>query len=718
MPRNYTDGKSDQELIGQIGFGEPVSVDKDRKKKVLITGAGSYIGRSFIDYAREHYKNNFVIEEQNMMDESWKTRSFSGYDIVYHVAGIAHADVGNVSDEVKEKYYRVNTDLAIEVARKAKKDGVKQFIFMSSMIVYGDSAPFGEKKVIDAKTVPKPANFYGDSKLQADVAVRMLADDTFQVLVIRPPMIYGKGSKGNYPILAKMAKKLPVFPKVDNERSMLYIGNLCEFLCQIMLVTSNSRNAIVLIPQNAEWTKTSEMVRMIAEVSGKKIWIAGGLMKLAVIVGSKMPGKIGGLVNKAFGNSCYEFGISNYVGINYVIESLKDSVNETEGNKENKPRALMLASVASMLDLFNKDNIDILLELGYQIDVAANFKEGSITSQERVDKYRQELVEKGIDIYQVPIPRKISKLKEIISSYQIVKKLAEEKDYKIVHCHSPIGGVVCRLAFRKARKRGTKVIYTAHGFHFFDGASKKAWILYYPIEKICSRYTDVLITINQEDYHRAQSFKAQKVEYVPGIGVHTKEIEQIQVDRDSKRMELGLDTDDFVLMSTGQLSVRKNHEVIIKAIAKIHNPKIKYLLIGFGEQEEKLKQLVMKLNIEDRVIFAGYRDDVKEIVHVVDAFAFPSLQEGLPVSLMEAMAAGLPVVCSNIRGNVDLIKNGKGGYVYECKDVDGFANGIKHLYNSNNDQMKKNNISAIQNFDTEKVNKKMRWIYNEITLEI
>ena len=222
--RHYTESKSDAELIGKIGFGETVSVDRDAHKKVLITGAGSYIGESFKAYAEKNYSGNFSVDSVDMIDGSWRERDFSAYDIVYHVAGIAHADVGNVSDETKEKYYAVNTDLAVEVCQKAKAEGVKEFLFMSSMIVYGESAPFGVKKIVDEHTVPNPANFYGDSKLQADAGVRELADDNFKVIVLRPPMIYGKGSKGNYPTLAKFAKKLPIFPKVKNERSMLYLS--------------------------------------------------------------------------------------------------------------------------------------------------------------------------------------------------------------------------------------------------------------------------------------------------------------------------------------------------------------------------------------------------------------------------------------------------------------------------------------------------------------
>lgn len=335
--RNYTEGKSAEQLIGHIGFGGPVEVDTSSVKKVLITGADSYIGETFSSYASNNYPA-LEVTSIDMLDGSWKKADFSSYDIVYHVAGIAHADVGNVSEETKEKYYKVNTDLAVDVAEKAKAEGVKKFIFMSSMIVYGDSAPYGKKKVIDENTVPHPANFYGDSKLQADVAVRDLANDKFKVVVLRPPMIYGKGSKGNYPTLAKLAKKLPIFPKIENERSMLHIDNLCEFLCQIMLVKGveeveekkGKENEVVLIPQNAEWTKTSEMVREIGEVCGKRVRIVG-ILNPAVWLGSKVPGKIGGLVNKAFGNSCYAHGVSVYEGIDYQKVDLKESIRRTEG---------------------------------------------------------------------------------------------------------------------------------------------------------------------------------------------------------------------------------------------------------------------------------------------------------------------------------------------------------------------------------------------------
>lgn len=293
-------------------------------KKVLITGANSYIGVSFENYVKEHYSSELSVDTVDMIDGSWRNKNFSSYDIVYHVAGLAHADVGKVSDEVKAKYYAINTDLAIETANKAKKDGVKQFVFMSSAIVYGDSAPYGQIKRITAETEPSPSNFYGDSKWQADKGIRELADDGFVVTVLRPPMIYGKNSKGNYPSLAKMAKKLPVFPYVQNERSMLYIENLCEFLCQIMIRGEGG----IFWPQNAEYTNTSEMVKMIADAANHKIFVSKGwnwVVGLARII----PGKPRRLANKAFGNLSYDHSMSIY-DFDYQIKKIKESIKETE----------------------------------------------------------------------------------------------------------------------------------------------------------------------------------------------------------------------------------------------------------------------------------------------------------------------------------------------------------------------------------------------------
>ena len=288
-------------------------------KKILITGANSYIGMSFEKYMAQ-WPEQYQVDTVDMIDGTWRQKDFSEYDCVYHVAGIAHSDSGKISPEKAKLYYAVNTDLTVETAKKAKADGVKQFIFMSSAIVYGESAPIGKTKVITKDTPVSPANSYGDSKVQAENGIMPLNDDSFKVVILRPPMIYGPGSKGNYPVLAKLAQKLPVFPKVNNQRSMLYIDNLLEF---VRLMVENEERGIFW-PQNAEYSNTTDLVRMIAEAHGKKLVIIPG-----VTWALKGMSHVTGLVNKAFGSLSYEQGISEY-STKYNVVNLADSINITE----------------------------------------------------------------------------------------------------------------------------------------------------------------------------------------------------------------------------------------------------------------------------------------------------------------------------------------------------------------------------------------------------
>jgi len=289
-------------------------------KKILITGANSYIGTSFEKYINENYPNDYVVDTVDMIDGTWREKDFAGFDSVFHVAGIAHSDNGKISAEKEKLYYAVNTDLTVEIAKKAKTDGVKQFIFMSSAIVYGESAPIGKTKVITKDTPVSPANCYGDSKVQAENGIIPLNDDSFKVVILRPPMIYGKGSKGNYPLLAKIALKTPVFPYVKNERSMLYIENLCEF---VRLMITNEECG-TFWPQNSEYSNTSELVKMIAVAHGKKVKLIRGF-GWALKIMSHMTG----LVNKAFGSLSYEMELSKYKE-SYQTSSLESSLQFTE----------------------------------------------------------------------------------------------------------------------------------------------------------------------------------------------------------------------------------------------------------------------------------------------------------------------------------------------------------------------------------------------------
>ena len=288
-------------------------------KKILITGAGSYVGTSVEKYLM-NWPEEFDIQTLDMTGDSWKLFDFSGFDVVYHVAGLAHSDVGKVTEEIKKKYYAVNTDLTISVAKKAKESGVKQFIFMSSAIVYGDSAPIGKKKVITRDTPVSPSNFYGDSKVKAENGIIPLSDDSFKVVILRCPMIYGKGSKGNFAKLEKLASNVFFFPNIINERSVLFIDNLAEF---IRLIIYND-DCGMFWPQNAEYINTSELVHLIAKQKGKKVILVGGVTWVL-----KLLSRFFGSVNKAFGNLSYAQELSTYKE-NYRIFSTENSIKAAE----------------------------------------------------------------------------------------------------------------------------------------------------------------------------------------------------------------------------------------------------------------------------------------------------------------------------------------------------------------------------------------------------
>ena len=283
-------------------------------KKILITGKDSYIGTSLEKWLSQ-WPDKYTVDTVDMISDSWKEKDFSKYDVVFHVAGIAHV---SSDPKLKNLYYKVNRDLTIATARKAKNEGVQQFIFMSSIIVYGDSS--SSKRVIDRNTVPTPSNFYGNSKLQAEEGIKHLESDDFKIVVLRPPMIYGKGSKGNYPRLANMAKKIPVFPDIENERSMLHVDNLCEFI-KVMI---DHEETGLFFPQNSEYVKTSEMVRLIGEVHGKKIWMISWMNWLIRLMFGI------GVVNKVFGNLIYEKSMSDYDKANYRIRTFRESIELTE----------------------------------------------------------------------------------------------------------------------------------------------------------------------------------------------------------------------------------------------------------------------------------------------------------------------------------------------------------------------------------------------------
>lgn len=303
-----------------------------------------------------------------------------------------------------------------------------------------------------------------------------------------------------------------------------------------------------------------------------------------------------------------------------------------------------------------------------------------------------------------------------IEAYHSMKKLMEKEKFDIVYCHTPVGAAVARLAAASERKKGTKVIYMAHGFHFYRGAPLANWLLYYPAERFLSRFTDLLITINKEDYGRAKSFHMKRLEYIPGVGINLNRFFVSSEIREKKRKELNILDDEFVLVSVGELSKRKNHRVVIEALHQLENRKIKYFICGCGALENELKDLIKEYGLNDQIFLLGFRKDIPEIYNACDVFVFPSLQEGLPVAMMEAMACGLPVIASNIRGNSDLIDRKKGGYLIKPTNVDGFAKGIEKMEKNRNclDGIRGYNLNKIKQYRTEEIVDKMAELYQQI----
>ena len=289
-----------------------------------------------------------------------------------------------------------------------------------------------------------------------------------------------------------------------------------------------------------------------------------------------------------------------------------------------------------------------------------------------------------------------------------IKNLVREKQYDIVHCHTPIAAMCTRVACKGLRKNGVKVIYTAHGFHFYKGAPKINWLIYYPIEKVCSYWTDVLITINHEDYDFAiYKMRANTVEFIPGVGVAAENYKNTEVDRAAKRKELGIPEDSFLLLSVGEINKNKNHSLVIEAIEELD---VYYLIAGKGPEIINLKNQICEKQMDFRVKLLGHRSDVNELYAIADMFVFPSYREGVSLALMEAMSSGLPCAASKIRGNVDLIDYNNGG-LFLPTDVKACKSTIEQVMKKDLNYIKNYNLEKLKIYNIESVNNMMRELY-------
>lgn len=368
-------------------------------------------------------------------------------------------------------------------------------------------------------------------------------------------------------------------------------------------------------------------------------------------------------------------------------------------------KILFVATVTKHINIFHIPYLKWFKEQGYEVHVASR-------GNEKIN-----YCDKHFDIPFERFPLK----KDNVKAYKEIKKIINENEYEIIHCHTPVGGVVTRLAARKSRKKGTKVIYTAHGFHFYKGAPILNWLIYYPIEKICSRWTDCLITINEEDYNLAKKhFKAKEIEHINGIGVNTQRLSK-EITRDQKielRKELGIDEKDIVFSYIAELNKNKNQILLINTIIKLKDkfPNVKLLLIGDGDLLQEYKKIIKLKGLEKNIFLLGKRDAINEFLSITDIYLASSIREGLGLNVIEAMYKKVPVIATNNRGHRELIENKKSGILLEQNTVSEMVNEIEFLINiPEKMKIEMQNLARqnVEKYILENVFVKMKKIYME-----
>lgn len=374
-------------------------------------------------------------------------------------------------------------------------------------------------------------------------------------------------------------------------------------------------------------------------------------------------------------------------------------------------KALIVTAFARFIKSFLTSDILILQEMGYEVHCAANIHHAAADC---MPEYFREM---KVQFHQIDFLSNKPASKESLKSYCQMRKLLGEMRYDVIHCHTPIAGAITRIASKKQRRKGCKVIYTTHGFYFHKRSNWKTWAIYYTVEDLMSYLSDAIITINHEDYKNAQRMHSKRVYYIPGVGVDTNLFINIKIDRNAYRKKIGVGSDDFLILAVGELSRRKNHQIIIKALGEAKIPKAVFMICGNAmtdaNTKDELELLAKKYGVDLRLM--GLRDDIPEICKCADIGVMPSTREGLGLSGIEMLAAGLPVVASNVHGIVDYIKNGIDGYLCDPFDEDAFAEAMKKLCDSNiRKSMAGNCVKAAEPFDIKYSRKAMQDIYTKI----
>ncbi|MCM1062955.1 MAG: sugar transferase [Eubacterium sp.] len=708
------------------GFKKTFHINTQRPVRVLITGAGSYIGESFRSYAAVHYPS-IRSDTLDMRDSSWRDHDLSCYDAVLHVAGIAHADVGRASAQEIERYYSVNTDLAIETAKAAKAAGVRQFIFMSSMIIYGGA------ESITAETIPSPSNFYGDSKWQADRGIRSLNAPGFAVAVLRPPMIYGKGSKGNYPILAKLAKRLPFFPKVGNKRSMLYIENLAEFLCGLIL----SGESGVYIPQNGEYSNTSKLVALIRKTAGKNMMMSRALAP-AVAVGKHVPGKVGDLVRKAFGSSWYDQKISSYDGLDYQKYSLEQSVKRTESDSadrsegtgssadlEGKPHILVVSQYFHPETFRINDMAVEWVKRGYKVTVLTgipNYPMGKFFEGYGYSKRRHETWN-GVEIIRIPlIPRGSSSIGMVMNYFSFVAsgwwwKMMHNVHADLVFTFEVSPMTQAMIGCWYARKH-----HVPHYLYVTDlwpenvesvtGIHSKAVIA--PIQSMVDHiyvHTDKILTCSRSFIEKIEKrgVPSGKIEFWPQYAEEF--YKPMERSGDLLPQDGALN-----LVFAGSVGFAQGLDVLVRSAVELKKEDlpVRFNIIGDGRYLAGLQENVRAAQVEGYFNFISRRpaEEIPRYLAYADALLLTLSKSDvfaitLPAKTQSYLACGRPILVSADGEVQDVVNDAQAGLCSNAEDVLGLVSNIKRFMGMKQEERERLGSNALDysraHFDKEKL---------------
>lgn len=668
---------------------------------LLVIGITGHTGKYFLEELEKNaYKEEIRFFIRNKKEDKLFKKSNLNYEIVY-------GDLNN-ADDIEKACDGVNTILEIyniryslKVLESAIKKKVKRIIFVHTTGIYS--------KYKMASEVYK--------KIENEVIER--AKGKVDITILRPTMIYGDICDHNISKFIKMMDRMRIYPLIAGGKAKIQPVNardLGRAYYQVLINEEKTRNKDYNLSGEAP-ISIKELLKMISNELKRKtifvpipLWIsvAGAyILKLITL------GKID-IVEKVLRmdeDRCFDNGTAKK-DFKYTTTNLKDGLDREIKQYLNKKnsitrKAIILTTVPSTIEQFNMQNIKLLKKLGYKVEVASNFNTAGNIDNNRLESFIDELKKLDVKIINIVFSRKLLSFNNIRAYFQI-NKLFKHERYELIHSHTPICSAITRLAARKSRRRGTKVIYTAHGFHFYKGAPLLNWLIYYPIEKICAKWTDCLITINEEDYNLAKTkFKAKKIELINGVGVDENKFNFTFTDKEKEkiRQELNLKKEDFILIQVGELNKNKNQIMTIKAMKELvkENKNIKLLLVGKGNLRDFYTEKIKEYNLEDNIFLLGYRRDIPRLLKISDCLISTSKREGLPVNLIEAAMCNLPIIATDCRGNREIAK--------KVIEIDN----INELYENIENCIKNKNLYICKDTDKyklENIIQKMGEIYN------